>query len=261
MNRSLLLAIAALIVGLGSTEAPSQEKDEKAKELRVLFIGNRLTYANDLPKIVEALAESAPKDRPRIKPDQITSAGFMLEQHWKRTDNGSPQARIAAQKRDAVVLQDGVYSTADGFKKYAEGFEKHAPFFHELIDKNGAKTVLFCTATFNRLYPKSFQKMHDLQTAMGKKLKVPVAGTGKAWLTYLGDDSTPEQRQALYSDAVHPSPKGSYLRLLALCNADRPEPSRFDKPHAQAAGGCRDAGRGQEDAGGRLEGVSGKGVS
>lgn len=211
-RRWLLLASIAGLIALTGTAAPAQDKDDpKPKELRVLFLGNSQIYFNDLPRTVEALAESAPQGQPRIKASQLTPGGSSLESLWnKGTDPGSARAKILEEKWDYVVLQEHFAAKADNFNKYA-------PLFHELIEKQGAKTVLFCTASISTLYPKGFQDMHEMQLAMGKQLKVPVVAAGKAWLTYWGDDPTPEQRLELYhTDKAHPGKKGSYIYACAL---------------------------------------------
>jgi len=99
----------------------------------------------------------------------------------------------------------------------AESFNKYAPLFHELIQKNGSKTLLFCTASVSSMYPKGFHDLLDMEAAMGKELKVPVAAAGKAWLTYWGEKTTPEERLALYApDKAHPGKKGSYIYACVL---------------------------------------------
>ena len=211
-RRWFLLATVASAVGLTGAAAPAQEKsDPKPKEVRVLFLGNSQIYYNDLPRIVEALADSAPKDQPRIKASQLTPGGASLESLWnKGTEKGSARAKIPEEKWDYVVLQEIFHAKADSFGK-------HAALFHEAIEKNGSKTVLFCTASISTLYPKGFQEMHDMQTAVGKKLQVPVAAAGKTWLSYWGDEPTPEQRLALYdADKAHPGKKGSYIYACSL---------------------------------------------
>lgn len=205
--------VVALIVGLaGVSVAPAQDKDEpKAKELRVLFIGNSQIYYNDLIRTVEALAESAPKDQPRIRPVQAVGGGASLERHWNRGEGkGTPRARIVEEKWDYVVIQE-IYNAKP------ESFNKYAPLFHELIEKNSSRAVLFCTASISTMYPKGFDELHDMHIAMGKKLQVPVAAAGKAWRVYWGEDSTPEQRLALYdADKAHPGKKGSYIYACTL---------------------------------------------
>lgn len=200
----IFVLIAAMT---GASAAAAQEKGAApAKQLRVLFVGNSQIYYNDLPRMVEALAESAPEDRPRTRADSFVSGGASLEGLWNRgTGKGAPRAKIAEEKWDYVVLQEL-------FNAKPESFNRYAPLFHELIRRNGSRTVLFCTASMSQLYPKGFQELHDMHVAMGKKLKVPVAAAGKAWLACWGDKPSPEQRLALYDrDKAHPGKKGSYV--------------------------------------------------
>jgi hypothetical protein len=211
-RRCFVPATILLIVAAAWVDAPAQKEAEpQPKVLRVLFIGNSQIYFNDLPRTVEALAESGPQAQPRIKASQLTPGGASLESLWnKGTEKSSARAKIAEEKWDYVVLQEH-------FNAKAESFNQYAPLFHELIEKNGSKTVFFCTASISTLYPKGFLQMHDMQVAMGKKLNVPVATAGKAWLSYWGDDPTPEQRLALYdADKAHPGKKGSYLYACSL---------------------------------------------
>jgi HEAT repeat protein len=195
-------------VGLKSEPARAKAK---AKELDVLFIGNSQIYFNDLPRTVEALAESAADDRPRIRADRFVSGGASLERLWNAGEGkGTARAKILEKKWDFVIVQEIFNVKPDGFNKYA-------PLFHELIEKNGARTVLFCTASVSTMVPKGFHELHDMHIAMGKKLQVPVAAGGKAWLSYWGDMPTAEERLALYDpDKAHPGKKGSYLYACTL---------------------------------------------
>lgn len=204
----IVTAIATILVqGL-----QADDKDKApAKAIRVLFVGNSQIFYNDLPATVEALAESAPPGRPRIKAERTLAGGASLESHWNRgTGKGTPRGRIAEEKWDYVVLQE-IYNGK------AESFHKHGRLFHELIQKNGAKTVLLGTASINTLYPKGFQELHDMNVALGKELKVPVVPAGNAWLDYWGKTPTEEQRLALYDkDKAHPGKKGSYIYACTL---------------------------------------------
>jgi hypothetical protein len=180
-------------------------------ELQVLFIGNSQIYFNDLPRTVEALAESAPEDRRRIRADRFVSGGASLERLWNAGEGkGTARAKILEKKWDVVILQDIYFVKPESFNKYA-------PMFHELIQKNNGRTILFCTASVSQLYPKGFQELHDMHIALGKKLQVPVAAAGKVWLTCWGDKPTAEQRLAFYDpDKQHPGKKGSYTYACTL---------------------------------------------
>jgi hypothetical protein len=207
-SRCWLLAGVALLVALQSSA--DDKPKAKSKELHVLFLGNSQIYYNELPRIVEALADSAPKQQPRIKASQYTPGGASLESLWNQGEDKGARGKIASEKWDYVILQERFDSKLDNFNKYA-------PLFHEVIEKNGSKMILFCTASISTLYPKGFDELLDMQLAMGKKLNVPVAAAGKAWLVYWGAESTPEQRLALYDpDKAHPGKKGSYIYACSL---------------------------------------------
>ena len=211
------IALVSLLLIAHTAQDRSAENKERRKvgqsdskptsPIRVLFVGNSQVYFNDLPKIVEALAESAPKDRPRIRTDRVVMGGASLEKHWNRgTGKDTARAKIAAEKWDYVILQDySFYTTKENYNTYAR-------LFHDLIRQNGTKTVLFSTASFPNLVPKSFLELNERHVALGKELKLPVAAAGKAWLAYWGDSPTQEQILALYhADKGHPGPTGSYL--------------------------------------------------
>lgn len=211
MSRVKLAGMLAVIVGLANAPLSRGEQLAKSKELQVLFIGNSQVFYNDLPRTVEALAESAPLERPRIKADRFVSGGASLERLWNAGEGkGTARAKIAEKKWDFVILQE-IYNVK------VEAFNKYAPLFYDAIQKNGSRTVLFCTASISQMFPKGFDDLHDMHIALGKKLQVPVAAAGKAWLTYWGDKPTDEQRLALYDrDKAHPGQKGSYIYACTL---------------------------------------------
>jgi HEAT repeat protein len=198
-------------LGEFAAQAKNIAAKAKAKELDVLFIGNSQIYFNDLPRIVEALAESAANDQPRIRAERFVAGGASLERLWNAGEGkGTARAKILEKKWDFVIVHEI-------FNVTSEGFTKFAPLFHDLIQKNGAQTVLFCTASVSTMYPKGFHELHDLHIAMGKKLQAPVTAGGKAWLSYWGDMPTAEERLALYDpDKAHPGKKGSYLYACTL---------------------------------------------
>jgi hypothetical protein len=212
MNRELS-GVIALVFGLvASADTFADESAKpKTKELQILFVGNSQIYYNDLPRILEALAASAPEDRPRIKADRFVSGGASLERLWNAGDGkGTARAKIVETKWEFVILQE-IYNVKP------EAINKYTPLFHELIQKNGSRTVLLSTASISGMYPKGFEELHDMHIALGKELRVPVAAAGKAWLTYWGDKPTEEQRLALYDpDKAHPGKKGSYIYACTL---------------------------------------------
>ncbi len=214
-----VMGLVALVTGLAATTVATAQEKEAAplKPIRVLFVGNSQVYYNQLPKIVEALAESAPKERPRIvadsRPsDRSVAGGASLESHWKRgTDKNTARSKIAEEQWDYVILQDFTSYTSN------ESFTKHAQLFDELSRKNGAQTVLLSTASFPTMVPKGFLDVHERHAVFAREFKVPIAAGGKAWLKYWGENPTQEQILSLYdADKGHPGPKGSYLYACTI---------------------------------------------
>jgi hypothetical protein len=68
-----------------------------------LFIGNSLTYFNDMPDIVAAISLGAGDDPP-VRVAMVAFPDFSLEDHWNR---GDALNAIAQGGWDVVVLQQG----------------------------------------------------------------------------------------------------------------------------------------------------------
>src|SRR5262245_25457547 len=68
--------------------------------VRILFIGSSLTYANDLPAMVCALARAA---RHEAQCEIIAKPDYSLEDHW----NERTARQAIARGWDFVVLQQG----------------------------------------------------------------------------------------------------------------------------------------------------------
>lgn len=214
MTRPQPLARAFLLIAAVSWAPSAGAHDDKPapKPIRVLFVGNSQFYYNQMPKIVETIAESAPKDRARItadwKPsDRSVAGGATLERHWKfGAGKNTARAKITEEKWDYVILQEFTGIAAK------ESTQQYARLFHDLIREHGAKTLLFSTAHIAKHFPKGFHQINEADQAVAKELKAPVVSGGLSWLVYLGDNPSEEQILALYDrDKGHPGPKGSYL--------------------------------------------------
>lgn len=214
LQMKTLLPLATILASMFSAAGvafTSAQAPGKVRDLHVLFIGNSQIFYNDLPRMLEALADSAPAERPRIRAARFVAGGASLETLWKAGDGkGTARAKIREKKWDYVILQDIYLARPDSFNK-------HAALFHALNQENGSRTLLFCTAGISSQYPKGFQDLHDMHIALKKKLKVPVAAAGKAWLSHWGETPTVQERLALYhSDKAHPGVKGSYIYACTL---------------------------------------------
>ena len=195
--------------------------------MRVLFIGNSQMAHYALPWMIKLLCESAPANGPRIDVGRVEVGGATLKKHWEAGEApGSARAMIAAEKWDAVVIQEIFNANEPEFQDYATRFD-------DAIRKAGSKTILFATANVTELfspsyrYPESFVKLNDMQIAFGKRRGIPVAAAGYAWMKYWGSNPSQAQRLDLYDkDKGHPGPKGTYIYaclLYAVITGRNPE--------------------------------------
>ncbi|MEO6213433.1 MAG: SGNH/GDSL hydrolase family protein [Vicinamibacterales bacterium] len=173
---------------------------------RVLFIGNSLTAANNLPAMIEAVAAQAGL-KGRITCRAVALPNFGLQEHWEQGDRGEAlRALRNGPPWTHVVLQQGPTSQLDSrlvLREFARRFAFEAK-------SRGATVVLYSPWTSrNRLaFMDAVLESHRLAAADVGGMLVPV---GEGWrAAWRQDPSLP-----LYGpDDFHPSPIGSYLAAL-----------------------------------------------
>jgi hypothetical protein len=94
-------AAALLLAGAGCTGARAPDPGPAASGDGVLFVGNSLTGANDLPRAVAALSEAAGTP---LRTAAVVAGGASLEDHWNA---GSARTEIRRGGWRAVVVQQG----------------------------------------------------------------------------------------------------------------------------------------------------------
>jgi len=194
--------------------------------VRVLFVGNSLTYSNDMPSLVHRLA-AADEAAPRILTVEYVAPNWGLEPASK--DDGL--ARLLREVAwDVVVLQErsGLPSLPADVR-----VEKMDRFVYDLsarIDAARAETVLFMTWGYERgddgsVRDDTFGQMQarvaGAYSELGRSIGARVAPVGIAWAEALRRDPTiPLWRD----DGRHPSRHGSYLAACVFYAllADRP---------------------------------------
>jgi hypothetical protein len=171
--------------------------------LRVLFIGNSLTYTNDLPSIVEAMAEAAGQKRFAHK--SVAFANYSLEDHWNQ---GDARKALADKKWDIVVLQQGPSASTEGRALLLE----YSRRFADLIRSAGAKPALYM------VWPSTsragdFDGVSESYRLAAKEVEGMLFPAGDAWRAAWRRDA----KLALYSpDGLHPTLAGSYLAALVI---------------------------------------------
>lgn len=169
----------------------------------VLFVGNSLTYVNDLPGTVAAIAESA-GDTIRV----ASAAGPNLALIDHLTGSTDAVAKIAAGGWEFVVLQQGPTPAGicrDSLVLWTKLFEPH-------IRAVGAQPAVLMT------WPGStFQSLWDDVRVSFQNAASAANGTfmpaGEAWRSAWAADPS----LALYGpDGFHPSELGTFLTALEV---------------------------------------------
>jgi hypothetical protein len=193
---------------------------------RMLFIGNSLTQANNLPGLVSSLALEVGQ---KVTCEMVAFGGFSLEDHWQQ---GDALKAIARGGWSIVVLQQGPSALPESQTSLRE-FTKR---FDVEIRKAGAKTALFM------VWPEgdrqnAFPAVSESYANAAKDVGGMLFPVGDAWAAALRRDPTLPLTGA---DHFHPSPQGSYLAALVIVQKAfglspmvLPSPSSFMAGQAQ----------------------------
>jgi hypothetical protein len=192
---------------------------------RVLFIGNSLTAANDLPAMVEAIAKA---NGARIATRTIAFPNYSLEDHWNR---GDARRAIAEGGWRFVVLQQGPSALPESRALLVE----YATRFAAEAARVRARTA------FYMVWPAS-ARVFDFD---GVKLSYAAAAretggiflaAGEAWRAAWKRDAN----FALYGpDGFHPTPLGSCLAALVIYEGLTVKPAARPAPGLAAEGDWR----------------------
>ena len=171
--------------------------------LRVLFIGNSLTYANDLPAMVERIARL---DGRRIETRMVAQPDYSLEDHLASKET----TRALVERWDWIVLQQGPSSLAESRTALRRDVKKMASLASS--SKNIALLMVWPPAAragawdeVDLSYRLAAQDVHGLLIPAGANLRRALAA----------DPSLP----LLASDGFHPAPAGTYLVALTVYRA------------------------------------------
>jgi hypothetical protein len=184
---------------LGCNSSPTAPDPD---DLAVLFIGNSLTYTNELPELLEKLLEDAGVGGVHI--DEVTFPNFGLPDHWAR---GDAREAIALGGWDVVVLQQGPSAT-EGRPYLLE----YSVRFAEEIEAVGARPALYSVWPSVSRYS-DFDGVTDSYRTAAELTGGLLFPAGEAWRAVARLD--PSIR--LYSnDGFHPEVAGTYVAALVM---------------------------------------------
>jgi hypothetical protein len=195
--RPLLVALVAFGVGLAHHTTPAP-----APVTRMLFIGNSLTRANDLPELVVTLARAAGQP---AACEVVAFNNFSLEDHWQ---HGDARKAIAKGGWSVVVLQQGPSALPESqvlLRDFTTRFDGD-------IRRAGARTALLMVWP-SLARKQDFDGVSRSYAAAAADVGGLLFPAGDAWRAAWAHDAT----LALYGpDGFHPSPMGSYLAALTI---------------------------------------------
>ena len=169
---------------------------------RVLFIGNSYVYVNDIPAIVQVLADSAGGDRLAV--ETVAGPDMALVDHWLM---GSARSEIAKGGWAWVVLQQGP-SSVDVNRDTLRLLTK---LFAGDIAAVKARPALFSAwPTASRL--QDFDRAIESYTLAAVDVNGLLLPVAAAWQAAWKRDAS----ISLYADGLHASTAGAYLSALVV---------------------------------------------
>ncbi len=172
-----------------------------AQPLRILFIGNSLTFTNDLPGMLQSIAAT---ESPSLQSDSVTFPGVSLDFH-KLT--GIAHTKLHAHPWDVVILQD--YSTRP--REHPEATTASVTWFLTDIRAALASPLLFENWPRRNRWPAASQLFQNYQQ-IHTTTAIPLAPIGEAW--QLARSRLPWFQP--YVDDRHPTRIGTYLAACVL---------------------------------------------
>lgn len=198
-----LLAVGSLVATASCQDAGAPPQGEPPAGLRVLFIGNSLTYFNNLPRSLSSMALTAGDT---IQVEMIAKPNYALIDHI--TYNSGAVAAISRGGWDVVVLQQG--PTTQPVNR--DSLVLWTRMFDSIIRPTGARTALFM------VWPQGasvqgFEAVRRAYQDAADAVNGLFLPAGLAWQAALERDGT----LALYGpDNFHPTPLGSYLAAITI---------------------------------------------
>lgn len=198
-----VVAVFVFVFLLGSSDTVANYSAPET--YRILFVGNSLTEANNLPLMVQELIDST--HSVRFEVHVVTLPGASLDDHW----NSEESARtIQGGKWNIVVLQQGPSALPESRVVLVNATRKFAP----LIRESGARPALYMVwPAAERLG--DFDAVRESYALAARSVEGIFFPVGEAWRAAWRRNS----KLALYSrDGFHPTIEGSYLAAIVIAS-------------------------------------------
>lgn len=197
-HRTLLTPLPLLLAACLLNSEPSGIDDA---DLRVLFIGNSLTYTNNMPAMVAQLAAARGRS---FAHGTAAQPNFSLEDHWAAGIAGL----IQEQRADVVVMQQGPSSLPSNQAHLAHWAQQLAPVIRAA---GGEPALLMVWPDASRI--SAFDDVHTAYRDAAEAVNGIWLPAGEAWRSGWRIDPT---LPAYGGDGFHPSAVGSLAAALTV---------------------------------------------
>ncbi len=183
------------------------------EETRLLIIGNSYTFYNDLPELIQAIADA---DGYPLRVDSYTAGAMSLRGFLNSPQHAAAAQKLAIGHYDWVLLQDQSQTPSARPEETIESVRR----WSELARAQRTRTMLFLTWAHAAVE----NGRMTLQTAMQNDTSLTycraaaetnsrVAPVGEAWRRWYRKYPTRPLHQ---NDLSHPTPEGTYLAACVI---------------------------------------------
>lgn len=199
MLRVLTVSLCTVLLVFTSQLFPQQQQ---LQAKRLLFIGNSLTYTNNLPLLVQELFTAVKLPKPYV--EALTLPDASLGDHWQLP---ATRERMVKNKWDYIILQQGPSSQAASQQEFRRDMETIKPW----LKQSGARPALFMVWPDSKRV-RFFPQVRQAYAYAARQVDGLFLPAGLA-LQYVLEK---EPRVSLFSDGLHPTPVGSYLAAVVI---------------------------------------------
>jgi len=175
------------------------------KKVNILFVGNSLTYSNNLPKLVK---EQAKKKGILVKTKMIAYPNYALIDHL---DNKDVKAALETNKYDFLIVQQGPSSQDSSKKLLLEG-AKELSMFCKFYQTKLCLFMVWPALDYYQTFDAVIKNHHEA-ALLYDAILCPV---GEVWKAHF---EATNNFDYYGSDGFHPSQKGSQVAAQIIVDS------------------------------------------